>query len=256
MLVLLPPSETKAPGGAGSALALETLSFPELTRTRRSLVAALVRLAKRRPLALQAALGVSDARSGCVADDARLRTAPTMAALDRYTGVLFDELAYQTLPPAARHHAEQTLVVASALFGMLRPRDMIPAYRLSATTALPDVSSLRALWRPALRSVLAGMSGPMLDLRSGGYQSLAPLPGAVQVRVLRETGGRRSVVSHDNKYAKGRLVREMCIQGATCLEEVAAAADRVADAVEVHDGRIDLVLFGLASGRPVPQVAG
>ena len=35
VLVLLPPSETKAPGGDGSPLRLDTLSHPELTPTRR-----------------------------------------------------------------------------------------------------------------------------------------------------------------------------------------------------------------------------
>ncbi|CAM5388734.1 hypothetical protein CVAR21S_01812 [Corynebacterium variabile] len=34
MLILLPPSESKADGGTGAALDLDTLSFPTLTPVR------------------------------------------------------------------------------------------------------------------------------------------------------------------------------------------------------------------------------
>ena len=54
--------------------------------------------------------------------------------------------------------------------------------------------------------------GLIVDLRSGGYVSLGPVPPsaadrAVTVRVLQERGGKRTVVSHFNKATKGRIVR-------------------------------------------------
>lgn len=71
----------------------------------------------------------------------------------------------------------------------------------------------------------------------------------MRVRVLRETAGARSVVSHDNKWTKGRLARALCEDGARTVADVAAAGRRVADLVEVDGRRVDLVLFGLARGR-------
>jgi hypothetical protein len=71
----------------------------------------------------------------------------------------------------------------------------------------------------------------------------------VQVRVLRDRDGVRTVVSHDNKYTKGLLARQLCERGARTVEDVATAAAEVADLVEVDGRRVDLVLFGLASAR-------
>lgn len=44
MLVLLPPSEGKAPSGRGTALKLESLSLPGLTEARRAVLDELAQL--------------------------------------------------------------------------------------------------------------------------------------------------------------------------------------------------------------------
>jgi uncharacterized protein len=56
--------------------------------------------------------------------------------------------------------------------------------------------------------VLAASDELVVDLRSGAYQALAPVPGAVTVDVLSERpDGSRTVVSHANKTHKGRVAR-------------------------------------------------
>ncbi len=203
MLVLLPPSETKASGGDGPPPQLDALSHPDLTPTRRKLIDELVGLAEDVPAGL-AALGLSPRQGGELARNAALWTAPTCPALQRYTGVLHAALDAGSLRPAQRAR----LAVASALFGLLSANDLIPAYRLSATSALPGVGPMRAVWRPVLSPLLAGVEGLVVDLRSGGYAALAPVPGAVTVQVLTDDGhGRRRTVSHHNKSHKGRLAR-------------------------------------------------
>ncbi len=245
VLVLLPPSEGKAAGGRGAPLDLARLSSPALTPVRERLVAALQDVARTDPDALQKALA---APAGEVEKDGVLTTSPTMPALLRYTGVVYEALSFATLSPAGRRRANASLRVASALFGLLSPRDPVPAYRLSAGTALPGVGSLAAAWRPVLEPELA-TSRLVVDLRSGPYAALARVPQAVQVRVLRESDGVRSVVSHDNKWIKGRLARALCEGGGWSVADVAEAGRSVADLVEVDDRRVDLVLFGLATAR-------
>jgi cytoplasmic iron level regulating protein YaaA (DUF328/UPF0246 family) len=209
VLVLLPPSETKATGGDGAPLDLETLGHPSLTPVRRRVAEALVRSAAD-PEAARTALGLSARQADLVRVNADLFGAPTLPGLRRYTGVLYDGLGYATLPRAARARADEMLVVASALFGLVRATDPIPAYRLSGGSVLPELGTLPALWRPALAPVLAAVDGPILDLRSGAYAALAPLPDAITVQVLTERAdGTRSVVSHFNKHHKGLLVRAL-----------------------------------------------
>ncbi|MCU1587878.1 MAG: hypothetical protein JWN31_1371 [Frankiales bacterium] len=249
VLVLLPPSETKAAADSGPPLDLEALSFPGLARTRKKLVGQLARLAKRNRAGLARALALSPRQGFELQRNASLLTSPALPALELYTGIVYDNLDYPTLKGPARKRADQSLVVASALFGLLRPADRVPAYRLSGGTVLPGLGGLAPLWRPVLEPVLAEADQLVVDLRSGAYQSLARVPHAVQVRVLRDEGGRRTVVSHDNKWTKGLLARALCVEGASSTAEVAEVGRAVCDDVVVEGDRVDLLLWGLASAR-------
>jgi cytoplasmic iron level regulating protein YaaA (DUF328/UPF0246 family) len=100
VLVLLPPSETKVNGGDGPPLRLEALSHPALGPVRKGLVDELVELAAD-PDGCRAALGLSPKQDAEIARNAALWTAPTMPALHRYTGVLYDALDVRSLRGAA-----------------------------------------------------------------------------------------------------------------------------------------------------------
>ncbi|MCV7420229.1 peroxide stress protein YaaA [Mycobacterium yunnanensis] len=209
MIVLLPPSETKRGGGDGPPLGLNSLSSPELGELRATLVDELVDLSADRPAARRA-LGISAAQDAEIDRNAALRTANTMPAIERYTGVLYDALDVESLSGAAASRARSRLAVGSALFGLLRAGDAVPAYRLSAGSKLPGGATLASRWRPVLEPVLARLAAEELvvDLRSGSYAALGRVPGAVDVDVVAEhDDGRRTVVSHFNKAHKGRLAR-------------------------------------------------
>lgn len=228
MIVLLPPSETKRPGGDGPPLSLEALSWPELNPLRESLVGELTALASDPP-ACRAALGISAAQDGEIERNAGLRTAPTLPALSRYTGVLYDALDAGSLRGAEATRAAARLAVGSALFGLLRADDPIPAYRLSAGSKLPGRSTLAGRWRPLLEPVLGELAARELvvDLRSGAYIGLGRCADSVRVDVLAEhADGRRTVVSHFNKSHKGRLARALA--AARSEPDDAAAVEAVA----------------------------
>ena len=205
MLVLLPPSETKAAGGDSAPVELNSLSFGELTPTRRKIADALVELAGDVPASL-AALGLSERQAGEVARNAELYDSPTLPALRRYTGVLYDALEPAGFSARQRARAGERLAVASALFGLVRANDAIPSYRLSGNSTLPALGPLRDLWRPTLEPALTALDELVVDLRSGTYANLARVPGSVTVRVVTEdAAGNRKTVSHHNKACKGRL---------------------------------------------------
>jgi cytoplasmic iron level regulating protein YaaA (DUF328/UPF0246 family) len=124
VIVLLPPSETKRAGGDGPSLRLETLGHPSLTPVREDLVDELVDLADDRP-ASRRALGISVKQDAEIDRNAALWSAPTMPAIDRYTGVLYDALDIGSLKGAAAQRARTRLAVGSALFGLLRADDEI-----------------------------------------------------------------------------------------------------------------------------------
>jgi len=217
MLILLPPSETKRPGGRRSVLDVSRLSFPELAPQRESVIEALVSLAGDPDHAARV-LKLSDRQRDDVADNAALRTAPTMPAVDRYTGVLYDALAASDLPRTARNWLRAHVVIHSAPFGPVGALDAIPSYRLAAGTSVPGLPSLRRVWADAVTAALA-TSAPrfVLDLRSEAYVALGPVPDgipSVYLRVVAETsgsgtGGAVRALNHFNKHAKGALVRRL-----------------------------------------------
>ncbi|GAA1998754.1 peroxide stress protein YaaA [Nakamurella flavida] len=207
MFVLLPPSETKAVGGRAGMPTI--VGFPALDPARRLLLDALATLSADLPAA-RSALGVTAAKDAEITANAALATAPTLPALHRYTGVLYDALDITSLGKASWQRAQDRILIGSALFGLVRAADRIPAYRLSAGSHLPGLPRLAAFWRPQLAPVLAGLSEPVLDLRSGAYAAFAPVPGAITVRVPTENAaGARSVVSHFSKATKGLLARAL-----------------------------------------------
>ncbi|MGB5798157.1 MAG: peroxide stress protein YaaA, partial [Mycolicibacter algericus] len=211
MIVLLPPSETKRTGGDGQPLRLDALGSPQLNGLRATLVDELIALAAD-PEASRHALALSAAQDAEIERNAQLRTAPTAPAINRYTGVLYEALDVDSLRGAAAARATARLAVGSALFGLLRATDQVPAYRLSAASKLPGQPGLAKRWRPVLEPVLADIAAAELvvDLRSGAYASLARIPGAVGVDVVAEhPDGRRVSVSHFNKAHKGRLARAL-----------------------------------------------
>ena len=246
MIVLLPPSETKRDGGDGSPLRLDALTSPELGPLRSELIDELVELAADRP-ACRSALGISAAQDAEIDRNAALRTAGTMPAIVRYTGVLYDALDFETLSGATVSRARARLAVGSALFGLLRADDTIPAYRLSAGSKLPGRPSLTARWKPALEPVLASLASEELivDLRSGAYAALAKVPGAVTVDVVSErSDGSRAVVSHFNKAHKGRLARTLVSSRSEPDDaaKVAAVARRAGMQVERNGNALTVVV--------------
>ena len=228
MLILLPPSEGKTVPRRGHPLDPAALSFPALTAARAQVLDALVDLTARADA--PTVLGLGATQSDLVAVDARLRTSPTARAERIYTGVLYDALGLTTLSPAARRRAASRIAIVSSLFGLLRPSDRIPPYRLSGDTTLPGVGPVAGVWRaalaPAVRDALG--TGMLVDLRSTTYAAFwrPPTdlaPRVATLRVLHEVAGRRQVVSHFNKATKGRLVRALLEDGRDARTPVALA---------------------------------
>ncbi|ETK32196.1 hypothetical protein MPTA5024_31010 [Microbispora sp. ATCC PTA-5024] len=205
VLILLPPSEGKAARGTSS---VRRLGFPELDSPREKVLDALVALCHT-PQA-PGVLGLTEGQAGEVERNRALPAARTLRVADLYTGVLYDNLGLRTLSPEARRRADRRIVIFSGLWGLLRPADRVPPYRLSMGVRLPPMGGLAAFWRPAITAALAPVKGLVVDMRSATYAA-AWQPGerSVAVRVLRDAGGTRTVVSHMAKATRGAVARSL-----------------------------------------------
>lgn len=240
MLILLPPSETKRDGGTGDPVDLASLSWPGQLRARREVTKLVATLGRSRDECARV-LKLSAKQMDEVERNRTVLKSPTMPAIDRYTGVLFDALGALELPEHARAFLRDHVAIGSAAFGLIRAMDEIPAYRLSFDSRLLGLTAgtLKKAWAPsgsaALATELTDAKAFVLDARSEGYASLAPLPhgsNSSYLRVVtRGEGGAVRALNHFNKKGKGEFVRALAIDG-----EVAGAIDSV-DALVAWGGK-------------------
>jgi len=178
MLILLPPSEGKNQPTTKANINLAKLVFPkELLAIRSRLLT--------KPLA----------------------TSHAANAIDVYTGVLYQALDWNSLSPTAKARGEKSILITSALFGVLRPSDVIPNYKAKIKTS--D-------WKAALKPALDGLAADLIiDCRSSTYAATwQPSPEiTVAVRVFKKEKGKISVITHLSKKYRGELTRVLLKAG-------------------------------------------
>ena len=225
-LILLPPSEGKAAGGEGPPWESVDQSFPVLADPRREVVNALVKAMGGSPEARFKLLGVKAAKAEeATAANLDVATAPTMPAIDRYTGVLYDALDYSSLPAKVRQGLDRQMVIFSGLWGLVRPTDLIPDYKLKMGASLSGLGKPARFWKPLISDALAGaitasgtdMVWDLLPNEHSAAWDPSVAGRRIRVRFLDDVvkGGERTLVtvSHWNKLLKGALVRHVVEHG-------------------------------------------
>lgn len=255
MLILLPPSEGKAePPGDAEPAELDRLVFADLlTESRARLLDELAELPELDRDEAISILGISPGQAADVDRDAFLRKAPAAPASEVYTGVLYDRLDFSGLPARARKRASENVLIASGLWGVVRPDDRIPNYRFPAKARLPAAGPLPKFWREPLTEAFqeAGYDEPgetVLDMRSAAYSSAWKPRNArlVPVRAFTESGGERKTVSHMAKATRGEVARIVLTAGRMPEgpEEVADLVSSTGMSVELSDDGLDVIETG------------
>ena len=157
--------------------------------------------------------------------------------LEIYTGVLFKRLELPELSAAARRR----VLIASALWGVVRPDDRIPYYKFPPKIRLKGIGAPNAFWRPALAAALPDKEGELVvDMRSGAYAAAWKPKRAtlLAVRAFTETGGQRKAVSHMAKAVRGDVARALLKAKKVPRdpESAAAIAEAAGFTVELSDG--------------------
>lgn len=223
MYIWLPPSEGKCAPLSGPPLNIGDLFAPELTHARAAVMNAL-QLVSSGPRAAHI-LGLGPKSAAAAAANLRLTTSACTPAIDLYTGVLYENLDYRSLTTGISHL--DRALIQSALFGFLRPTDLIPMHRLAIGVTLPELGPLTRYWRAELARHLPPFTGELiLDCRPASYQSAFPANQAhiVEIAAVSEQTGRP--ISHMAKKWRGRVARRVLSEPA--FDELHAPSDIVA----------------------------
>jgi len=172
--ILLPPSEGKTMPTKSKALALAALSFhKDLTTTRAKVIN----------------------------EHEEIDIQHCDQASNVYSGVLYQALNYSSLSATAQVRADDTILIFSAVFGLLRLSDPIPYYKVKIDPSI---------WRKPLANALDEFSDELIvDCRSSTYSTVwTPNPrSTVGVRVFKNVDGARKVITHMSKQTRGHVAR-------------------------------------------------
>lgn len=209
-VVLLAPSEDKAPGGARGRLA-ETPAQRWVRERLVDLVVHGTEAAQRKAFQVQ-----GEALERAKAEALGLKgTVALLPALARYTGVAFGALDAESLPDAAW----ERVYILSNLRGLVRGDEPIPAYKLK----LGGLPGLKAHWQKALRPLLASLpEGELWALLPKEQMDLLKdLPRPRHTASIVDGQGR--AISHWSKLHRGRLARWILQHGQGDPRKVAKA---------------------------------
>lgn len=221
MLILLPPSESKSSGTDSKGLNLASLAFADDLDIRRREVLE---------------------RYG-----SEIWQEPVGNAINIYAGVLYKALDFHSLSNLTKQRAETQLLISSALFGVLRPFDLIPRYKAKMRGA--D-------WSDVLPGVLHDIEQELIvDCRSSTYAtSWRPDPAlTVAIRVFQVKNDERSVITHMSKKYRGELTRALLQSkapknGEELLEVARTHFDAELGAFDgVHARNLDLLISANSS---------
>ncbi len=212
-LIVLPPSEGKAPGGRKPWVP-ESGRYGAFGPARREVASALSVAMAGGPDARRKLLGVGGPllERAAIAN-AALVGAPTLPAHERYRGVVHDHLDVASLPPVERRRAYASVIILSALLGAVALTDPVPDYKLKMGATLPGLGPVSRFWGPVLAAGLdgTGRRGETLDLlpdeHAAAWQPRGPRVTHVRFDQPGPAGTRRKAAGHAAKAVKGMLAR-------------------------------------------------
>lgn len=232
-VILLPPSKGKATGGVGPRYAA-TLGRHPLAGARAAVLEAATSAAEGDDATVARRCGVP---IGDVASARRtLRTladAPTLPAGQRYRGVVHGNAG---LAQVDVDRSGATVLIVSALLGLVALGEPVPFYRLEFSATLPGIGGVASFWRDHLLEELLRVAGGsrVWDLLPAEHGRMWPAGlreelSVVGTRFIRPGGGAANAAR--TKVAKGLLTAHLLEAPAT----TPAGVVRAVAAARAHD---------------------
>ncbi|WP_031480456.1 YaaA family protein [Maridesulfovibrio frigidus] len=185
-IILIPPSEGKADGGKNHPLQSVSSIAADLIEAIKE--ADPKKLYGLKEKALEKAITVNK----------ELLSSKTMPAIERYTGVVYDAIDYQTLKN--KSDFDKKVVIVSGLFGLVRPINLIPNYRLKI-----DKLKAAKLWVTSNSEQLKDKF--VIDLLPQAHKKAVKYDNGIEVEFVLKKAGKKMPAGHQGKHIKGRFVR-------------------------------------------------
>jgi uncharacterized protein len=218
LLVLVPPSEAKTPGGTLRA-GVGTFDVA-LGDDRRAVIEALIKALNgsnlRRREIMMNARGPLLERAIETTRQLADEPVPRLAAWRRYNGVVWSHLGPETLTSQQRRQ----VVIPSSLYGVTTAEDRIADFRLKMNVGVAPLGTMATFWKPRVTPVLVehAKRATIVNLLPLEHEAaidmgeLTRLRRVIRVQFIEGVGG-----GHDAKAVKGVLARTLLVEGLEAL---------------------------------------
>jgi len=190
LIILIPPSEAKCIGG--NLKPLETLSgsLKHVLELYGGYNGDLTKLYGLKEKALRSALNVNR----------EILNSPTMPVINRYTGVVYKGIDYDSLEDDSKKYFDQHIRIVSAAFGLIDPKANIPNYKIKI-----DKCGLDKYWRPINEKVLRDKF--CVDLLPQPQKKAVTISRGIRIEFLFKRNGKYISAGHQGKFIKGQFIR-------------------------------------------------
>ena len=137
-------------------------------------------------------------------------------AIERYTGVVYENLDWATVPKRSRNYMEKHVRILSGLFGMLTPMTLIPDYKLKM-----NVLSLQYHWNPIITEELES-EDLIIDLLPQVHRkAYTKSDNVVEVEFNVISKGKTATAGHYGKAVKGNFIRNLALNQVKSIDDFA-----------------------------------
>ncbi len=216
MKILLAPSETKKIGGNNS-FDPSSLLFKELMPYRMKLLHTYTNIVQQGDIQKLSKMFGLKKESDILLYKKEIIHSLTLKAIERYTGVAFNYLEYETLDKSAQSYIDNSVIIFSNLLGPIRADDDIPEYKLKQGEGVDEIRVEKFYNEHSCKLVEEYLKDEqILDLRAGFYDKFyKPKKEYTTLKFLKDG----KVVSHWAKAYRGIVLRAIAKAGVITIEE-------------------------------------
>ncbi len=218
MKILFSPSETKIGGGDIKCIDKNSFIFPELFEKRLEILGKYNNYLKNASNNdLEKLFGT---RKIEVIEKYKqdIFKSPTMKAIQRYEGVAYDYLNYNSLEVSAQKYIDENTLIFSNIFGVIKADDFIPDYKLKQGESFENLK-IDKFYSDNFSQTLDNylLDEDILDLRAGFYEKFYTIKKPYLTMKFIKEG---KVVSHFAKAYRGEILKLLALKNIKTFEQL------------------------------------
>lgn len=222
-IILLPPSEGKVKGGTNLNL---KLSFENLNNSRELILNKLQEtISKESEVKLEKLFDVKGTNLIQTLEiNSQVKNSKTLPTIERYSGVMFKAINYENMSDKLKHNFNSSVLFIDGLFGLLKPQDLIPNYKLKINSKLLDLDVTK-YWKQELEKYFEKeFHGKLvIDILPQAHRNIIRerfKEKLLEIRFCEIKNGILTNVGHASKKLKGEIINYIVGKDKLKLEDL------------------------------------